>query len=245
MHSIILAAGQGSRMAPLSYYIPKLLIPVKGKPILSYLLENMKGLDIDTHYIVASKNITTITTYLEKAGIDNVKVVQALGWETGGDLSIAMEEISREDEVIVLNGDLITDIPVHDMWKFHKEKGSYVTMALFTVPELEEAKRLGVAELDQDKKITKFVEKPSEIKSLPAYVNAGIYIFDKKFMQKRREYLVPKKFKIESTLFPKLVDEGKLYGYVSNFKYWWDVGTMESYLHAENFMASKGGVIPP
>lgn len=243
MYSIILAAGKGTRMAPLSHYIPKLLLPVRGKPVLIYTLESMKNLPIDTHYIVVSKHINSIDTYIEKTGSKNIKTVQALGWETGGDLAIAMEEININEDVVVMNGDLITDVSIDEMYKVHKASGADVTISLFPINDKEEAKRLGSVELDKDNKVIKFIEKPTEIKSLPALAAVGIYIFDKKFMEKRRNYLTPRKFKLELELWPKLAQEGKLYGYVAHPKYFWDVGTMESYMLAENFMADKEGII--
>ena len=242
MYSIILAAGRGTRIEPLSHYIPKLLIPVRGKPILSYLLESMNDLPIDTHYIVASKHINSIETYLEKTGIKNVKVIQALGWETGGDLAIAMEEINRNEDVIVMNGDLMTDFSIKELFEAHKKNDGDVTISLFSIDDEKKAKRLGLAELDKDNKILRFIEKPDKI-NMPALASIGIYVFDKKFMEKRRNYLSPKKFKLELELWPKLVEEGKLYGYVGNVNYYWDVGTLESYLEAENFMSNKEGVI--
>ena len=245
MYSIILAAGHGTRMIPLSYYIPKLLLPVRGKPVLNYLLENLKGLPIDTHYIVASKHINTINTYLEKTELKNIKTIQALAWETGGDLAIALEEISRDDDVVIMNGDLMTDISIVDLYKFHKEKGADVTIALMPISDESVAKRLGIVELNEDGKILNFTEKPTYIKKMPATASVGIYIFDKKFIQKWRDYMVPKKVRLEMELFPRLVKEGKIYGYVGNPKYFWDVGTHESYLHAENFMSSREGFIPP
>ncbi len=80
---------------------------------------------------------------------------------------------------------------------------------------------------------------------MPALVNTGFYIFDKKLIEQRGTYLVPKRFKLETTLFPRLAEEGRLYGYVADIAYWWDVGTMDSYLKAENFMINEKGVVPP
>jgi len=244
MHSIILAAGKGTRMVPLSHYIPKLLIPVRGKPVLAYILESMKSLPIKTHYIVASNHLSTIEKYIQKVdGHDNVKVIQALGWETGGDLAIAMEEIGVDDDVLILNGDTITDFPLADLYKFHKEKGAEVTIAVFSLSDEKQLKAMGVVEVDKEGKVTNFVEKPSEVKKIPSLASVGIYIFDKKFMERRREYLTPRKIKLEMSLFPKLVAEGKLYAYVGTPKYRWDIGTLESYLHAETFMRDLEGVI--
>jgi len=101
MISIILAAGQGTRMRPLSYFIPKILLPVRGKPVLDYLIDNMKNVDIDHHYIVASEHVEIIGNYLEKTGMKNISTIRGLGWETGGDLSIAFEEVRDSDDDIV------------------------------------------------------------------------------------------------------------------------------------------------
>lgn len=245
MYSIILAAGDGTRIAPLSHYIPKLLLPVRGKPVLNYLLENMQDISIDTHYVVASKHVSTIDKYLEKTGTTNVKTIQALGWETGGDLAIAMEEINRDDDVLVMNGDLITDFSIKNLIAEHKKHNAYATISFFKVNDENEAKRLGSAELDGDNRVVKFVEKPKEIKSLPSLAAVGIYVFSKDFMENRRKYLTPRKFKLELELWPKLVEEGKLYGYVEDVSYYWDVGTIKAYLNAENFMAAREGIIPP
>lgn len=243
MYSIILAAGQGTRLRPLSYYIPKILMPIRGTPVLSYLLANMKGLKIDTHYIVASNHINAINNYIEKANLKNVKTIQALGWETGGDLAIALEEINKDDDVIVMNGDLITDIKLDELYKDHKKSGADVTMALFPVNDANEIRRLSTVKLDKYNRITEFNEKPRDIKEIPSMVSAGFYVFSKEFIKMKAEYLKPKKFKIEFGLFPRLAKEGKLYGSVQNLKYFWDIGTNESYLLAENYLLNKEGII--
>ena len=131
MKSVILAAGQGTRMRPLSYIIPKVLLPVRGKPVLDYLLANLESLDIEHHYVVVSEQYDTVQTYLEKTGTDNVSVIKGLGWETGGDLSLALEEIGKDQDIVVMNGDIITDVKLSDLYDFHVKKKAPVSMALF------------------------------------------------------------------------------------------------------------------
>ncbi len=243
--SIILAAGSGTRMRPLSYYVPKILLPVKGKPVLDYLLNNLAGLDIETHYIVAFEHLETIERYLKNTGIDNVKVVRGLGWETGGDLSLALEQICRDEDAAVMNGDIITDVNMSKLYEKHKETGNLATIAILSLEDREEAKRFGRIQLGENSRITKFEEKSARTDEIPALVNTGFYIFDRKLIEQRSSYLVPRRFKLENTLFPRLADEKKLSGYVANINYWWDVGTMDSYLKAENFMINEKGVVPP
>lgn len=245
MISIILAAGNGTRIRPLSYYVPKILLPVKGRPVLDYVLRNLSSLGVSTHYIVASEHLETIEAYLKNTGMDNVKVVRGLGWETGGDLSLALEQIDASEDVAVMNGDIITDIDMSKLYDHHKKNGKLASIAVFSLNDPMEAKRFGRIELSNDSTVAKFDEKSQENTSVPALVNTGFYIFDRRLIERRNEYLVPRKFKLENTLFPRLASEHQLSGHVMEINYWWDVGTIDSYLKAENYMINNHGVVPP
>ena len=245
MISIILAAGNGTRIRPLSYYVPKILLPVKGRPVLDYVLRNLSSLGVNTHYIVASEHLETIEAYLKNTGMDNVKVVRGLGWETGGDLSLALEQINASEDVAVMNGDIITDIDMSRLYDHHKKTGKLASIAVFSLNDHMEAKRFGRIELSNDSTVAKFDEKSQENTSVPSLVNTGFYIFDRRLIERRHEYLVPRKFKLENTLFPRLASEHQLSGHVMEINYWWDVGTIDSYIKAENYMINNHGVVPP
>jgi NDP-sugar pyrophosphorylase family protein len=243
--SIILAAGGGTRIRPLSFYIPKILLPVKGRPVLDYLLRNLSSLNISTHYIVASEHLETIEAYLKNTGMNNVKVVRGLSWETGGDLSIALEEINVTGDAAVMNGDIVTDIDMSKLYNHHMKTGKLASVGVLSLNDSSEVKRFGRIELNEDSTVTKFEEKSQENANKPALVNAGFYIFDHRLIERRNEYLVPRKFKLENSLFPQLAREHQLSGYVMEINYWWDVGTIDSYLKAENYMINNHGVVPP
>lgn len=245
MISIILAAGSGTRMRPISYYIPKILLPVKGKPVLNYVLDNLNHLKVRTHYIVVSEHLETVDKYLKSTGLDNLEVIRGLGWETGGDLSLALEQIDTKEDAAVMNGDIITDVDMSKLYDHHKKTGKLASIAVFALNDPLEAKRFGRIELNEDSTVTKFAEKSQENNSVPALVNTGFYIFDRKLIERRNEYLVPRKFKLEDALFPRLAKEDQLSGLVMGIKYWWDVGTIDSYLKAENYMINNHGVVPP
>ena len=245
MKSIILAAGQATRMRPLSYIIPKILLPVKGKPVLDYLLANFQALLIDKNYIVVSEQYDTVQNYLEKTQSKNISVVKGLGWETGGDLAIALQEIGVDDDIVVLNGDIITDANINDLFQYHIRKGAQVSMGLFQLDDYIEASRFGQIDLDADGSISQFVEKGFNKKRTSSLVNVGFYIFSKEFLQAKEKYLTPRKFKLETELFPSLASKHMLYGMKMNIKYWWDVGTMQSYLKAEQYFINGEGIIPP
>jgi len=245
MISIILAAGQGARMRPLSYFIPKILLPVRGKPVLDYLIDNMRNVDVDHHYIIASEHVEAIETYLDKTNKKNISTIRGLGWETGGDLSIAFEEIGDRDDAIVMNGDIITDVDMEQLYRFHREHNPLVSMALLELNDEEEAKRFGQIEIDKDSAITEFTEKNQSGIRKSKLVNVGFYIFSREFISRRSEYMMPRKFKLEQDLFPRLAHERKLFGMRMDINYWWDVGTMSSYLKAEHFFINNKGIIPP
>lgn len=243
--SIILAAGSGTRIRPLSYYIPKILLPVKGKPVLDYVLSNLSSLDIDTHYIVASEHLEIIESYLGNTGLYNVKVVRGLGWETGGDLSLALEQINVTDDAAVMNGDIITDVDMSELYNHHLKAGKLASLAVLSLNDPQEAKRFGRIDLSEDSTVTRFEEKSQDNNVMPALVNTGFYIFDHRLIKQRDKYLIPRKFKLETTLFPRLARDRQLSGYVTDIDYWWDVGTIDSYLKAENYMINNHGVVPP
>lgn len=245
MISIILAAGQGTRMRPLSYVIPKILLPVRGIPVLDYLLKNTNGLNVNKTYIVASDHLEQIQTYIEKTNLVNVSVINGLGWETGGDLSIALESISKSEDTIVMNGDIVTDINLKAVYEDHMNNNSYVTIGIFKIEDKDEIKRFGQINMDKNKMIKNFTEKSDTIFFNSMLVNSGFYIFDKKIIESRNKYLVPKKFKLEKELFPQLAMEKRLYGSLCKLSYWWDVGTMNSYLKAEQFFINNDNIIPP
>ena len=159
MKSVILAAGQAIRMRPLSYVIPKILLPVKGKPVLDYLLSNFQDLLIDKNYIVVSEQYDTVQNYLDKTQSKNINVVKGLGWETGGDLAIALQEIGVDDDIVVLNGDIITDANINELFLYHIRKAAPVSMGLFQLDDHIEARRFGQIHLETDGSISQFVEK--------------------------------------------------------------------------------------
>ena len=233
MISIILASGQGLRMRPLSAYIPKVLLPVRGKPVLDYILTNLKGLNIETNYIDVSELKETIDRYLKQAKLDNCKTVRGLEWESGGDLAVALESINPTGDVVVANGDTVTDVSMHDVYNDHLSEGGYLTIAI-TKMEAEKAKRFGRVERKDAGRpllVTKFSEK-AESGSLD--VNMGLYVLDRKLVRERHQYLPPRRFKTELELFPRLVGEQKLFATNRPVSFYWDVGTMESYLEAED-----------
>lgn len=239
MKAVILAAGKGTRLRPLTYAIPKPLLPVGGRPVIDYVRENILSCkDVTQIFIGVSHMKEVIEEYIKHTPHDHVQIetITTLGWETGGDLKAIAIEKDLHETLVVAYGDNVTNINVEDMHQFHKRQGKLATIALFKVP-WEDVSRFGIAEMDGHL-IKRFVEKPERKEAPSNLANAGYFIIEPEVL----EMIPAKKIKIESTIFPKLAEEGELAGFVYHPKYWLDMGTTEAYRKANRMME---GILPP
>jgi len=241
MKGVILAAGKGTRLKPLTYGIPKPLLPVGGRPVIDYVMDNLLTAhgEIDQIFVAVSYMREVIENYLKHAPRDHIPIetVTTLGWETGGDLRTIVVEKDISDTVAVAYGDNVTDINMGEMVKFHKKKGRLATIALFRVP-WEEVDRFGIADVSGDSLVSSFIEKPARHQVKSNLANAGYYILEPSAI----EAIPHKKVKVEHALFPTLAREGQLAAFVYNPTHWLDIGTIESYRKANKMME---GILPP
>lgn len=247
MKAIILAAGQGTRLRPLTYAIPKPLLPVGGKPVIDYVIDNLRACpDIDEIYVAVSHKAEMIEEYLKHAYASETKiiVVRTPGWETGGDLLTVLKEKQITEPVLVCYGDNVTYLRVSELLEAHKKHVELSAIVLlFKVPE-EDVPRFGIAELkkqgfsDQFVMIDCFIEKPVKGTTKSNLANAGYFILDPKTLWEKEV----KKFKIETECFPKWAAEGKLAGQVQKLKVWIDIGTIAAYRTANKIVE---GILPP
>jgi len=240
MKAIILAAGKGTRLRPLTYAIPKPLLPVGGRPVIEYVIDNILTCkDVDTIYIAVSHLKETIENYFKHTPRENVKIeiVNTLGWETGGDLKMIAIEKEINETVIVAYGDNVTNINIGEMVEFHRNSKLPATLALFEVPN-EDISRFGIAKVENGK-ILEFKEKPKLEDAPSNLANAGYYILDNSALAA----LTLKKDKVENLLFPGLAREGKLSAYTYKARLWLDIGTIQTYKEAnklvEKFVAPE------
>ncbi|MFH1285247.1 MAG: nucleotidyltransferase family protein [Candidatus Micrarchaeota archaeon] len=239
MKAVILAAGKGTRLRPLTYGIPKPLLPVGGKPVIDFVIDNLLTCkEIDTIYVGVSHMKEVIESYLKHTPRDGVEIetIMTMCWETAGDLKAIEIEKELKGTIVVAYGDNVTNIDVSDMVKHHRKSGLPATVALFKVPK-HEISRFGIADV-KGNKIVKFVEKPKLENAPSNLANAGYYILEPEVLAQ-----IPyKKVKIEESIFPKLASEGKLGAYVYDPDYWLDIGTIEAYRKANKMME---GILPP
>jgi len=231
LKAVILAGGFGTRLRPLSCTRPKLLFPVGNKPLLDWKLERLAKSGI--------KEVILAVNYMAEAFSQRYgdsaygmklfysKEEKPLG--TGGPIKNAEEIIGREESFLVLNGDILTNLDYSKLVKEHREKDATATISLYQV---DDPSRYGVAELTEKNRIVQFVEKPSRDKAPSNLINAGVYVLEHKIFD-----YVPsgQPVSIERKVFPKLADEGKLYGYPFE-GLWTDIGKLEDYLKANKLL---------
>lgn len=232
MKALLLVGGLATRLRPLSLNRPKCLFPLKNKPIIKYLLENLANSGCEEVVLAVNNLAQKIQNSLGSEQY-NIKINYSLEEEplgTGGPIKLA-EELLSEDDFLVLNGDILSFINYKELMYYHKR---YNSIATITLKEVEDPTRYGVVKFGEEETIEKFVEKPT-IDSAPSkWINAGCYALSPKIF----DYIPSnEKVSIEREIFPKLTDKKQLKGY-RYYGEWLDIGVPEDYLTANKMLNS-------
>ncbi len=234
MKAIIIAGGLGTRLRPLTYNMPKPIVPLANKPFVFHQIELLRKFGIteiilNLHYL--SDSIKEIFDDGKKLGVKIHYSIEAKPLGTAGAVKNA-EQFFDSGPMLIFNGDILTDINLEKMIKFHNEKKGKVTLALTKV---EDPTTYGLIITDDKQRVLEFREKPSWEQVTANTINAGIYIVDPSIFK-----LVPsgKEFSFERQLYPMLLEKGeKIYGYVTD-AYWMDIGDPAKYLKAHRDILS-------
>ncbi len=241
MKAMILAAGKGTRVRPITYTIPKPLIPILQKPVMEFLLEllrqhgfnqimvNVSHLahEIEGYFRDGQRFGVNIGYSFEGRIIEGKLVGEALG-SAGGIKKIQDFNTFFDDTFVVMCGDALIDLDLTAALKYHKEKGAIATVITKSVPK-EDVPSYGVVVTDEDGRIKSFQEKPSVEEALSTDINTGIYIFEPEII----DYIPPnQQYDIGGELFPKLVEIGAPFYAVSMDFEWVDIGKVPDYWHA-------------
>lgn len=220
-----MAGGFGTRIQPLTNSIPKPMLPIMNRPMMEHTIMHLKALGIKEFIVLLYFKPEIIKDYFKDGsafGINITYVVPDDDYGTAGAVKRAQEYIGNEN-FIIISGDLVTDFDFQQIFDYHKEKQSKLTITLTSVDNPLE---FGVVIANKEGKIEKFLEKPSWGEVFSDTINTGIYIIEPEILD-----YIPKNenFDFAKDLFPLLMREGidLMAGYAKG--YWRDVGNPESY----------------
>ena len=239
MKAMILAAGKGTRVRPLTYDLPKPMIPILGKPVMAYLVEHLARYGVTEIMVNVSYLHEKIEEYFGEGhqfGVqigysfegytnDSGEVVpQPLG-SAGGMKKIQEFGGFFDETTIVLCGDALIDLGLKSALFEHRRKGAMASVITLEVP-WDKVSSYGVVVSDDDGRIRAFQEKPPQEAALSNCVSTGIYIFEPAVLE-----LIPtdRPFDIGSELFPLLVEKGLPFFAQKRQYNWIDIGSVKDY----------------
>lgn len=220
--AFLLCGGKGTRLRPITYEMPKALIPVHGKVLLEHTLDLLKRHDINRVLISVGYLKDMIERHFgdgSRFGLDIMYIEESRPLGTAGPLRLAKDLL--KETFIVSNGDELKDIDIGRMHELHAKNSAAATIAL---TEVEDPARYGVAVMENDR-ILKFMEKP---KAPPSnLINSGFYLMEPEVL----DMVPPGQSSLELDIFPKIAQSGKLFGFPFSGQ-WFDCGNMERYERA-------------
>jgi mannose-1-phosphate guanylyltransferase/phosphomannomutase len=227
MKAVIMAGGEGTRLRPLTSNQPKPMMPVANRPMMEHIIELLKRHGFDDIVVTVAFQANAIRTYFGNGSEFGVRMVYAteetpLG--TAGSVRNAMDEL--DDSFLVISGDVLTDIDLASVVKFHQERDAMATIGL---KAMDNPLEFGIVITRDDGSIERFLEKPSWGQVFSDTINTGIYVLEPAIF----DYIEPDvSVDFSSEVFPQMLeDEKAVFGYVAD-GYWEDVGTLEAYIKA-------------
>jgi glucose-1-phosphate thymidylyltransferase len=248
--AIVLAAGYATRLRPLTDSIPKMLLPLAGRPMLDYLVERIDAVDeVDEIHVVTNARFAGDLGgwAVQRSGLKRIVV-----WNDGttsnedrlgaiGDIRFTIEHAGLDGEdLLVVAGDNLIEFSLDDYVRWWRAKGEGAAVAVHHVPDPELIKQYGVVELDENDRIVSLEEKPAQPRSDLAVIAA---------------YLYPAQL---AALIPVYLDEGNPPDAPGNFVVWlhprapvygyrfrgdWlDIGDPQQLLEADNRTRARLGL---
>jgi mannose-1-phosphate guanylyltransferase len=225
MQALVLAGGEGTRLRPLTLTTPKPVMPLAGQPFLTFMLDWVRGHGVD-EVILSCGFMSDAVRHVLGDIYDGMRlryVIESEPLGTAGPVRLAHDEGLLEERLLVLNGDVLTDMDLTAELEQHERTGARATLALYPV---DDTSSYGVVPTDDEGRVEAFIEKGSG--DAPTNrINAGAYVIERDLVA-----AIPagRAVSFEREVFPALVGNG-LYGYDAA-GYWIDIGTPERYLES-------------
>ncbi len=229
MRAVLMAGGSGTRLRPLTCDLPKPMVPILNRPIAEHIINLLKRHQIievvaTLHYLP-----DVMRDYFQDGSDFGVQMTYAVEEDQPLGTAGCVKNIAEllDETFLVISGDSITDFDLTAAIEFHKSKKSKATLVLTRVPNPVE---FGVVITDEQRRIRRFLEKPSTSEIFSDTVNTGTYILEPSVL----DYLpVNQECDFSKDLFPLLLEKDEpMYGYIAE-GYWCDVGHLDAYREAQ------------
>ncbi|MFX1565761.1 MAG: sugar phosphate nucleotidyltransferase [Promethearchaeota archaeon] len=228
MIAVILAGGIGTRLRPLTCSRPKQLLPLADSTLIGYILNQLQQVAI-TEVILAtgSDNVALQDNLGDGAqhGLTMHYSIEPHPLGTAGAIKLAESYLPDDAPFLVVNGDIVSDLPFHHLLQYHRDHQATATLALYRV---QDPTRFGVVDISANGQIHQFIEKPDPAQAPTNLINAGCYVLEPTVLDN-----IPtnQKVSLEYEVFPQLCQTAPVFGW-EHHGLWIDTGTPASFLEA-------------
>jgi NDP-sugar pyrophosphorylase family protein len=240
MRAVVLVGGEGTRLRPLTYTTPKPLLPIVNRPFLEHQLSWLAHHGVDEVVLSLGYKPDAFVEHFPGGRFGATRLEYAVEPEplgTAGAIRFAAGDMS--ERFLVCNGDVLTDLDITAVVRFHEERGAEATIAL---TQVDDPSAFGVVPTATDGRVHAFVEKPPRDKAPTNWINAGTYVLEPSMLQR-----IPRgiPLSIERVTFPNMLEHGGALYAVHSDAYWLDIGTPQKYLEAHrDLLAGRLGHPP-
>ena len=259
MRAMILAAGLGTRLRPLTYVMPKPVAPVLNRPIVAWIAELLARhgfKQVITNISYLPEQIREVLGDGSKFGLEISYSEEPEPLGTAGGVGKVRDFLSETDSFLVISGDALTDVDLGAIRAAHEENVARGAIATLTTKRVDDTSQFGVVITDDEGRIQGFQEKPEPAEALSDLANCGIYMFRKEIF----EHFPPRDYKSPAgdedqppgfvdwamDVFPSLLDGDVPFHSHEIDAYWNDVGSVGEYVQGNlDALSGKVGIKPP
>jgi len=241
VRAIVLVGGEGTRLRPLTLSTPKQMLPILGCPMLEWVLGHLRHHGV-TEAVLSLGYLPDafMSAYPDgvAAGVRLRYVVEPEPYDTAGAIRFAATTAGIDDTFVVVNGDILTDMDLGALLRFHRARHAEGSISLHPV---DDPSSFGVVPTDPDGSVVAFVEKPSREDAPTNLINAGTYVLEPGVLDR-----IPlgRRVSVERETFPAMVRSGTLYA-LADEAYWLDTGTPRAYMRAHWDLLDGSRGLPP
>jgi NDP-sugar pyrophosphorylase family protein len=225
----ILAGGAGTRLYPITTYVPKTLLPIGGRFVIEYIIDYLKHHGITELVLLLSESeFELVRNHLDNGERFGVRIEYSVADRIGTAGALGAAASVLGERFIIYYGDVLTDMNLREMIEFHEKKKAVCTLAMSTGVPIE----YGVGKVAENGRITYFEEKPT-LKEYP--VSMGIHIAEREILSHCAPHT-----DIAHDVIPRLLTDRKpVFAYLTETRHY-DIGTFKSLEEVRELLEKKG-----